>query len=148
MMPADGAGPERWSPPSEAELQRLVDRALRGYFADRRARIDGFVDRHFTFNGSLKVHRRALGSDLLKAPANVLLAVPNVLVKLGGAAALGLRARVAGRWLLTRRLLFETDVGREVECGEGCRPPRPARPAKGGRSRNHRRHRAPTSRVE
>src|SRR5439155_19071150 len=73
----------------EHELAGAIVRdAARRYIATRRARIDAFVDRHFTFAGSLALHRYALGWDLVRAPVNLFLAGPALAVKL---AALGAR---------------------------------------------------------
>ena len=54
----------------------IVSDAAKRYIANRRERVDAFVDRHFTLVGSLALHRRAIGWDLLRAPANLFLAVP------------------------------------------------------------------------
>jgi len=85
------------------------------YIATRRERIDPFVDRHFTLVGSLALHRRAIGWDLLRAPANLFLAGPALSVKLASwAAGRAGNPRLAA-WLGGRRLLVETDVARKVE---------------------------------
>jgi hypothetical protein len=100
----------------EEELARVVVRdAAQRYIAGRQHQIDAFVDRHFSFLGSLALHRRAIGWDLVRAPANLLLAGPALLVKLAGWA--GRRAgsrRLADR-LARMRLLFDTGVSRELE---------------------------------
>ena len=91
----------------------IVDEAARGYFDGCRARVDRFVDANFSLAGSARLHRRALGWDLLKAPANVALAVPQVLLKLGAGAARGL-GRPATARALDRDLFLETAVAREL----------------------------------
>ena len=98
------------------ELARAVVRdAARRYVVSRRDRVDAFIDRHFTLAGSLALHRCSLGWDLVRAPLNLLLTVPALAVKLASRA-----ARRAGRlklavWLAGHRLLFETDLAREIE---------------------------------
>jgi hypothetical protein len=93
----------------------IVRDAVQRYIESRRRRIDSFVDRHFTFGGSVALHRRALGWDLLRAPANLFLAGPALGVKLmAWAARRGGMARVSA-WLAGCRLLLETDVAREIE---------------------------------
>src|SRR5690606_36010589 len=77
--------------------------------------IPAFVDRHFGLRGTLRLHRRAFGWDMVRAPTNVALAVPAL-----GAAALasGLRktgARSTADWLARQRLFLKTDVAREIE---------------------------------
>lgn len=96
-----------------AEAAAIVDEAARRYFAGCRARIGPFVDANFSLSGSARLHGRAIGWDLLKAPANVALAVPQVLLKLGAGAArrLGRRGVAAA---LDRDLFLETEVAREL----------------------------------
>ena len=105
------------SPPGEpldpATLAAIVEAGIARYFAGRRARVRPFVDRHFSLAGSLRLHRRALGWDLLRAPANLVLALPQLALTLGAGAARRLRARaLAGR--LDRHLLLRTAVAREI----------------------------------
>jgi hypothetical protein len=104
--PAHAIAPER--------ADRIVAEAAAAYFADCRARVRPFVDRNFSVAGSVRLHRRALGWDLLRAPANVALAVPQVGLKLGAAAARGFgRPRTADA-LGRRDLFLRTAVAREV----------------------------------
>lgn len=88
--------------------RRLVDGATRRWFAARRARVPGFVDRNYSLRGSVSLHRRAFGWDLVRAPANLLLAAPQLALKLAG------RHRRLAR-LGEFELFFQTDVGRELE---------------------------------
>ncbi len=93
----------------------VVRAAVRRYVASRRARIPGFVDRHFGLKGSLRLNRRAFGWDVARAPANLALAAPFLASRL---AAVGARAGRFGRaadWLEHRSLYLTTDVAREVE---------------------------------
>src|SRR5215208_4090455 len=69
----------------EDEAGRIVAEAALRYFENRRLRVDGFIDRHFSLAGSAAIHRHALGWDLLKAPANIALAVPNLVIKVSAA---------------------------------------------------------------
>jgi hypothetical protein len=93
----------------------VVRDAARGYVSSRRDRVDSFIDRHFTLAGSLALHRCSFGWDLVRAPLNLFLTVPALAAQLASRA-----ARRAGRlrlaaWLAGRRLLFETDLAREIE---------------------------------
>lgn len=85
------------------------------YFDGRRAIVDGFVARHFTWPGTLHLHRAALGWDILRAPLNV--ALSPILVLTRFAAFLCRRAgwRGAADWLVRRRILLRTSVARRVE---------------------------------
>src|SRR6266699_7183118 len=75
---------------SAEEVRRIVTEAAQLYFESRRSRVGAFVDRHFSLVGSLALHRNALGWDVLRAPLNIVLAVPYIGVKL---AAVTARAR-------------------------------------------------------
>jgi hypothetical protein len=87
-------------------VQDLVAIEAEAYIASRRARIDDFVDRHFSLAGSARLHRHALCWDVLRAPANILLAVPNVALKLTGAGVRLLGAESAGQSLERRTMLI------------------------------------------
>jgi len=93
----------------------IVRDAVPRYIASRYERVDAFVDRHFTFLGSLALHRRAIGWDLLRAPANLFLAGPALLIKFLAWMAdyVGLR-RTAGS-LARCRIVVKTAVAGEIE---------------------------------
>ena len=114
-LPANGL------PHMDGQLE-LADRTLaeaavqagtRSYFEARRARVAPFVDRHFSLAGTLRLHRVALGWDIARAPLNLSLALPQVVARLGAAAASRLGAARAAR-LLGRPLIMQTAVGREI----------------------------------
>ncbi len=93
----------------------IVASGIRRYIADRRARIPGFVDRHFSLKGSLDLHRHALGYDLVRAPINVAASLATAGKNLSAFA-----LRRAGHTQLARKLgaidlFLATDVGREIE---------------------------------
>lgn len=95
--------------------RRAVRRGIERYCAERRERIAPFVQHNFGLRGSLALHRHAVGWDLLRAPANMLLAIP-VLAARGGAKA----ARRGGMPGLAARLerhpaFLQTAVARELE---------------------------------
>ena len=106
MSPSPMPGPDRDADAVRAALRRYLDAC--------RARVDPFVAAHLDWPGTVRLHRSTLGFDLLRAPANVLLAVPALLLHL---AVLGLhRAGLRG---LARRLAgvpcgFQTDVERAL----------------------------------
>ncbi len=84
------------------------------YFTATRARVTPFVDAHFSLPGTLALHRAALGWDVLKAPANLSLAVPQIALHLGAHAAARLGAPRAAS-LLRRPILLPTAVSRQIE---------------------------------
>lgn len=92
----------------------IVAEAAHAYFAGCRARVAPFVDANFSLAGSARLHRHAVGWDLLRAPANVALSLPQVGLKLGAAAARGLGARETARRLDRRNLFLGTAVAREL----------------------------------
>jgi len=102
-------------PVSSEMLSQAVADGVGRYFATRRARVQPFVDRHFSLLGSAAIHRAALGWDILRAPANILLAGPHAGVKAAGSLARVAGARSLGDRLSRRSLLLKTDVGRQLE---------------------------------
>ncbi|MCU9848608.1 hypothetical protein OEZ60_11355 [Defluviimonas sp. WL0024] len=81
----------------------------------RRRQVDAFVQRHFTWRGTLRLHRAALGADILRAPVNVLLSPAHVTVRLTGWICRGLRLRRTADFLLRRQILLRTAVSARVE---------------------------------
>jgi hypothetical protein len=62
-------------------LQQAVDNGIEAYITSRRARIPGFIDRHFSFRGALALHRKTFGRDFYKHPVNLLWGLPVALGK-------------------------------------------------------------------
>lgn len=112
--PAEAAVEHELEPLGDAEARAIVDHAFDRYVAARHERVAGFVDRHFGLIGSLRLHRRALGLDLVRAPANVLLMLPYLSMQLGGAALRRVGARQAARRLSSRTPFLETEIAREL----------------------------------
>jgi len=113
MTPETGVIPDP-DLPARAALEQAVRAGIARYIAARRARVRPFVNRHFSLRGSLALHRHALGWDVLRAPANLLLGLPHSLLQLTGAGASLLGARRFGRALQRRSLLLPTAVAEEV----------------------------------
>jgi hypothetical protein len=84
-------------------------------FPAARAGIDAFAERVFSLRGTLRLHRRAIGGDLLRAPVNVLLAPVHVALRLLAALCGGLRLRRAASWLGDGEILLPTAVARNLE---------------------------------
>jgi len=65
---------------SSADEQQVVSHAVtqgaQKYFVQRRERVIPFVEKHYSLKGALQINREALGKDLLRAPANLLWAMP------------------------------------------------------------------------
>jgi hypothetical protein len=97
-----------------AAVRAIVDDAIDDYIASRHARVDAFVDANYRLAASLRLHKRAVGYDLLRAPANVALVLPYLGAQIAGAGLKSAGARRAGRWLATRKMFIDTDVAREL----------------------------------
>jgi hypothetical protein len=82
---------------------------------DDLARIRSFVRRHYSLAGTWRLHRHALGPDLLRAPANVLIAPWVLALRLSARAAAAAGARRFAQRLDRRPLAFRSDMGRAVE---------------------------------
>ncbi|MEM7491413.1 MAG: DUF6635 family protein [Pseudomonadota bacterium] len=95
-------------------MDRRPDDATRQAIEAAHGRLDAFVHAHFGLRGTLRLHRAALGWDLLRAPANVALAPVFLLVRLAGLILRLIGLRRAGTWLGTRRILLPTAVARRV----------------------------------
>jgi hypothetical protein len=100
---------------AEALAQQAVEAGIRRYCTSRRERIAGFVDRHFSLRGTARLHRAALGWDLLRVPVNLTMAAPAAVLHLAAAIAGRLGAGHAARSLRGIRLLMRTSVARRVE---------------------------------
>lgn len=99
----------------DSRIRAAVSDAIRHYLVERRTLVAPFTERHFQWQGAWRINRHALGKDLLRTPANVLWAVPQLLAQ--GSAVIG---RKLGFNTLARQLDslpsgFKTDVEREIE---------------------------------
>jgi hypothetical protein len=101
-------------PPPSTET---TTEAARAYFTAVREGVDGFATEQFGWRGTLALHRHALGSDILRAPLNVLLSPVLVLTRLLAALCSLLRLRRAAQWLRGRRIVLRTQVAAQVEAG-------------------------------
>ena len=109
MLPASADG--KLTP---AAVQAIVDRAVDRYISGCHARVDAFVDANFSPIGALGLHRHAIGLDLVRAPANVALALPYVAVQAAAALLGAVGARTLSARLQRRRILLDTAVAREL----------------------------------
>lgn len=83
--------------------------------AAREARVRAFVRRHYGLLGSLRLHRTALGWDLLRAPLNVSLAPVFLLTRLLALLLSALRLRRAAAWMAARQILLKSRIAQHVE---------------------------------
>ena len=102
-------------PLSDGALVRAAVRdGIARYAAERHARVDPFVDRHFSLPGAMRLHRAALGWDIARAPLNLLMAGPQVGLHVAAISARRLGASAMSDRLQRRRLVRQTAVAREV----------------------------------
>ncbi len=97
------------------EVDAAVRRAITRYIRRRRELAPGFVRRNFRLKGALELHRRAIGRDLLRAPANLVLAGPNLALEAAARLAEHGGYELAAGRLRRGRTVFTTDVAREIE---------------------------------
>ena len=95
-------------------MARTPDVGSEAYWAGCRSRIGPFVDANLRWPGVGRLHRAALGLDLVKSPANVLLAIPALLLQLVAMTAGRLGAAATARRLLALPLGFTTAVERNL----------------------------------
>ena len=98
-----------------ADVEAAFRRAAAEYISNRRQRIEEFTCRHFGLRGSLRLHRLAIGADLVRAPINLALALPHIVKVLISAGLHKLGKEHAANRLLTIPTQLETTVAREVE---------------------------------
>ncbi len=99
----------------EREARSIVNAAIDRYIAARHAQVDAFVDGNFKLASSLRLHKHAVGYDLVRAPANVAMMIPYLATQVSAAGAKKLRARKTADWLANRKFFLSTDVARELE---------------------------------
>lgn len=93
----------------------ILSDAARRFVASRRERVDAFVDRHFSFAGTLALHRHALGWDLVRAPLNLFLTVPTLAARLASRVAQRTGYQSLAEWLGSQHFMFETDLAHQIE---------------------------------
>lgn len=95
-------------------IRHAVNAGIEDYIQSRKAKVPAFVAKHFSFHGALKLHRKALGKDLYKAPLNMLWLAPLAAIKAGAWLSKKLGAAAVARSLNGLPSGFETDVQREI----------------------------------
>ena len=85
--PDNGEQTTHYTSPSLSDAQRqlilnAVNAGIEKYIHTRKSKVPAFVDRHFSFRGALRLHRKALGKDLYRTPLNVLWLAPLVTIKI------------------------------------------------------------------
>lgn len=97
-----------------ATVRRIVDDGIDRYITGCRQRIEPFCTANYRVGASLKLHRHAFGLDLARAPVNVALVVPHLVVRLSAAGLSKLGAQALAQRLANAKMFLDTDVGREL----------------------------------
>jgi len=96
------------------QVEQAVERGIPAYVASRRAKIQGFAERHFSFRGAFALHRKTLGKDAYKIPLNMLWSLPAFLARAAAPALQKLGARRLGQALGKTPAGLETGYQREI----------------------------------
>jgi len=67
---------------TERSVETAFNRAVHQYISSRRKKIPEFVRRNFSISGALRINKKALGKDLIKAPVNMAWALPYTAIQL------------------------------------------------------------------
>ncbi|MBK8176573.1 MAG: hypothetical protein IPK66_15260 [Rhodospirillales bacterium] len=113
MIPPEDAGPTA-DLPGAAEIETIFAAAVARWAAACHGRVDDFARANFSLAGTFRLHRRAFGLDLLRAPANVALVPVHLLIQLAASGLGRMRVRSAARWLRRRNVFLATSVAREL----------------------------------
>lgn len=105
-------------------LEEIVRGGMQRYFDQRRTKIKPFIETHYSFAGARRLHRKALGWDMLRAPANLAMAplalTARIATPLAKRAPAPLRQRFPTAMAALdrfgqQRFQIETAVGRELQ---------------------------------
>ena len=98
-----------------ARAREIVSEAVARYCESRRAKIEEFAKENFSFLGSLRLHRHAVGLDMIRAPANLAMSAPFLTTQIIAAGCRAAGRKQSAAWLESRRFYLKTDVARELE---------------------------------
>lgn len=62
-------------------IEKAVAVGIENYIRSRKEKVPEFVNAHFSFDGALQLHKKAIGKDLYRAPLNILWMVPLSVVR-------------------------------------------------------------------
>jgi hypothetical protein len=110
----DGAEARETAGLTQSDADTIIAEAAGVYFGGCRERLAPFIDETFSMRGTIALHRSAVGLDVLRAPANAVLSIPQFGLNLAAAGARALDRKRTADWLSGRNLLLETAVMREV----------------------------------
>ncbi|PPR11797.1 MAG: hypothetical protein CFH41_00672 [Alphaproteobacteria bacterium MarineAlpha11_Bin1] len=97
------------------DVDEAFRRAVKQYIVSRRRQAAKFTRKHFGLRGALRLHRLAFGADLIRAPVNLMLALPHIVKLLITSVLQKLEKDSAADRLLKIPTQLETRVAQEVE---------------------------------
>lgn len=97
-----------------AVIQRAVEEGARRYVAGCQGRVEGFVRRHYSFRGTLRIHRKALGWDVIRVPLNIIWSLVALVLALTGLLAGVFGLHRLKTWLGRVPPGLETDMDRQI----------------------------------
>ena len=103
------------APVDRALARDIVSVAVARYGESRHAKIEAFARDNFSFLGSLRLHRHAVGLDMIRAPANLAMSAPFLTTQIIAAGCRAMGRKQSAAWLESRRFYLKTDVARELE---------------------------------
>ncbi len=95
--------------PAELQVQIIE------YIGACRQRVPAFIDSHYSVRGAFRLNRRAWGRDVLVAPFNFLMAIPNFILAIISVVLDLVGARRPARWLHAHHLGLRTAVQQKLE---------------------------------
>jgi len=100
---------------SDSELEDIYRQAVCRYMTQRRSMVNAFVNKHYSFKGSAKLHRHSLGWDIVKTPIN---AISSVLTVAKQTSAFGLHklgAKELSELIANKNLFLSTKISKEIQ---------------------------------
>ena len=98
----------------EEIIRAAINRGVDQYIAECRDRVDGFCIENYSLRGTIKIHKNALGWDLLRVPFNIAWAIVVLLVSLLAFCFDKIRCSSVAHLLRKIPVGFTTDVDRYV----------------------------------
>ncbi|MDP6474646.1 MAG: hypothetical protein QF666_18165 [Alphaproteobacteria bacterium] len=98
-----------------ALARQIVSAAVARYCKTRHGRIENFAKDNFSFLGSFRLHRHAVGLDMIRAPVNLAMSAPFLTTQIIAAGCRATGRKESAAWLESRRFYLKTDVARELE---------------------------------
>ncbi len=101
--------------PAPEFLEQAVKSGIERYIKSCKAKVPVFVAEYFSMRGALKLHCKALGKDLYRAPLNLIWAGPSLVLQALSGLCRKFGAKSAAHRLDRLPKGFKTEVQREVE---------------------------------